>query len=101
MSRLRVCRTDELEPGDAVRVENEPPIAVFNVDGEFFATTDTCTHDESSLADGYVDGDIVECAWHMAKFCVRTGEVLSAPATVNLRSYSVDVVDDEIFVTVD
>jgi nitrite reductase/ring-hydroxylating ferredoxin subunit len=99
--RIRVCAVDELEPGEARQVDTTPPVAVFNVDGEFFATADTCTHEESSLADGYIDGDQVECSWHFAKFCIRTGAVLSFPATVALRTYETVIDDGDVFVLVD
>jgi nitrite reductase/ring-hydroxylating ferredoxin subunit len=101
MSRIRVCDVNEIQPGEAQRVEHEPPIAVFNVDGEFHATADTCTHDDSSLADGYIDGDQVECAWHFAKFCIRTGEVLSPPANRNIATYSVDIDDGVVYVNIE
>ena len=98
---LRACAAADLPPGEAIKVETTPPVAVFNVDGEFFATADTCSHDESSLSDGYIDDDIVECAYHFAKFCIRTGAVLSLPATRPLRSYAVKVEDGDVFVEVD
>jgi 3-phenylpropionate/trans-cinnamate dioxygenase ferredoxin component len=98
---IRVCHQDELPPGEAVQVPTTPPVAVFNVAGEFYATDDTCTHEESSLADGYIDGDVVECAFHFAKFCIRTGEVKSPPARSSLKTYPVRVDDTgEVFVSV-
>ncbi|MGY1806978.1 bifunctional 3-phenylpropionate/cinnamic acid dioxygenase ferredoxin subunit [Blastococcus sp. SYSU D00669] len=93
------CAVDDLPPGEVLPVPGTiPAIAVYNVDGEFFATDDTCTHEVSSLAEGYVDGDVVECAFHFAKFCIRTGAVLSFPATEPLGTYSVRVVDDKVHV---
>ena len=61
---------------------------MFNVDGEYYAIDDTCTHDKYSLADGYIDDDVVECALHMAKFSIRTGKALSLPATRDLVTLS-------------
>ena len=55
-------------------------VAVFNVAGEFFAIEDVCTHDGGELASGVIEGDQVICPRHGARFCVRTGEALSAPA---------------------
>lgn len=99
--RTRVCRVEELPDGEMCRVDCDPPVAVYNVDGEFHATADTCTHMESSLTeDGYLDGDVVECGWHMAKFCVRTGNPLMLPATEALPTYPVEVVDGHVFVDV-
>ncbi|WP_432842215.1 non-heme iron oxygenase ferredoxin subunit [Dactylosporangium sp. CA-092794] len=81
-------------------METEPPVAVFNVDGEYFAIDDTCTHDQSSLADGYIDGDVVECAWHFAKFSIRTGVVLSPPATRPVCAYRVQLRGDDVMVDI-
>jgi nitrite reductase/ring-hydroxylating ferredoxin subunit len=100
MSWVRAGDVKDIEPGEAVVIKTDPPVAVFNVDGEFLATADTCTHAESSLADGYVEGDQVECAWHMAKFCLRTGAALTLPATDPLDTYRTEVRDDQVFVDV-
>lgn len=98
MSWVRACGVKDLEPGEAVVVKVDPPVAVFNVDGEFLATGDTCTHAESSLADGYVEGDEVECSWHMARFCLRTGAALTLPATEALVTYRTEVRGDDVLV---
>ncbi|MEU9890946.1 bifunctional 3-phenylpropionate/cinnamic acid dioxygenase ferredoxin subunit [Sphaerisporangium sp. NPDC051011] len=101
MTWLRACTVDDLEDGDAFQVEIDPPIAVFNVDGHYFAIDDTCTHDKSSLADGYVDGGQVECSWHFAKFCIKTGAALTPPATVAVSTYDVRIDGDDVMVHVD
>lgn len=98
MTWTKACNTGDMEEGEGYQLQGERPIALFNVDDEYFAIDDTCTHDESSLADGYVDGDVVECAWHFAKFCIRTGAVLSPPATCGVSTYAVKVEGEEIFV---
>ena len=87
-----VCAVSELAPGDARVLEIEPPVAIFFVGGEYFATDDTCTHAQSSLADEYIEGQTVECEFHFAKFCLRTGAALTPPAVTPLRSYPVDIV---------
>ena len=95
---IAACTIDELPPGEVLRVDLDRPIAVYNVEGEFYATDDTCTHEVSSLADGYVDDDVVECAFHFAKFCIRTGKALSYPATEPLAVYRVQVMADKVYV---
>jgi nitrite reductase/ring-hydroxylating ferredoxin subunit len=100
MAWVRACGVEEIDPGEAVRVDADPPVAVFNVDGEFLATADTCTHADSPLSDGYVDGAEVECAWHSAKFCLRTGKALTLPATTGLATYATRVEDDVVFVDI-
>ncbi|HEX5367216.1 MAG TPA: bifunctional 3-phenylpropionate/cinnamic acid dioxygenase ferredoxin subunit [Acidimicrobiales bacterium] len=97
---VRACARGDVGPGEAVRVEIEPPVAVFNVDGELLATDDTCTHAQSSLADGYVEGDRVECSWHFATFCLRTGEALTLPARDPVRTHEVKVEGDDVYVLV-
>jgi nitrite reductase/ring-hydroxylating ferredoxin subunit len=97
---VEVCASVALPPGEAVVAPTQPPIAVFNVDGEFFATDDTCTHAQSSLAEGFIDGDTVECEMHFATFCIRTGAALTPPAVIPLKTYPVTVVDGSVFVAV-
>ncbi|MGE0304433.1 MAG: non-heme iron oxygenase ferredoxin subunit [Acidimicrobiia bacterium] len=100
--RVRACDLSELKPGEIRQAADDPRIAVYNVDGEIFATADLCTHDRSSLSqEGYLDGDQVECGWHMAKFCVRDGAVTAPPATEPLDTYRVCVDGADVYVVVD
>lgn len=93
---------DELSDGDMLSLNVDGSVvAIYNVGDEFFATSDTCTHMESSLAEGYLDDDVVECELHMARFCVRDGRALCLPATVDLKTYPVRVVGDRLQVYVD
>ena len=98
--RVRACTVGELAPGEARRIEGDdhPPVAVYNVDGEFFALDDTCTHEKFALTEGWVDGDVVECALHMARFCIRTGKALCLPANRDLASHPVEIVDGEVWI---
>ena len=96
------CAVGDLPPGEALLVEwgAGEPIALYNVDGKFFATSDTCTHSKSSLSeDGYLDGAVVECALHFASFCVRTGAVLGPPANGPLATFPVVVRDGRVYVS--
>jgi nitrite reductase/ring-hydroxylating ferredoxin subunit len=97
-SWVSACKADDLPEGEVMLLEVTPPIAVYNVGGEFFATDDTCTHEVSSLSEGYVDGDVIECAYHFAKFCIRTGAVLSFPATEPIGTYPVKVENGSVLV---
>jgi 3-phenylpropionate/trans-cinnamate dioxygenase ferredoxin subunit len=94
----RVGDRDSITPGEASVLAVDPPVAVWSVDGEIYATDDTCTHEMFSLAEGYLDGCEVECALHWAKFDVRTGAPVGLPAYPRLRSYPVQVTDGVIFV---
>ncbi|MFN0316886.1 MAG: non-heme iron oxygenase ferredoxin subunit [Burkholderiales bacterium] len=78
---VAVCAAGELEPGEHRVVEVDgAQIAVFNLAGEFHAIEDVCTHDGGTLTGGPVEGGQIVCPRHGARFCIRTGEALTAPA---------------------
>jgi 3-phenylpropionate/trans-cinnamate dioxygenase ferredoxin component len=101
-SVIEVCAVGDLPAGEALRVDGAPgqdAIAVFNVGGELFAVDDTCTHQDASLADGYVEADCtVECPLHATCFDLRTGRPTGPPAKVPVRTHAVTVHDGTIFV---
>lgn len=66
----------------------------------FYAVDDTCTHDDGPLADGFLDGNAIECPRHGARFDVTTGKVLCLPAAVGVRSYPVQVEGTDVKVSV-
>lgn len=74
-------------------------IAMANVDGEFFAIDDTCTHEQCSLGtEGLLDGNVVICGCHGANFDVTTGKVLALPAPSDVRSYETKVEDGKVYI---
>lgn len=75
---------------------NGKDVAVFNVDGEFYAVQASCTHAGGPLCEGSIWGEIVTCPWHASEFNVRTGEVVSPPAEEPLATYPVTVEDGMI-----
>ena len=100
MQKMRVCAASEMSDGDMRRVETRPAIAIYRVEGAFFATAATCTHMESCLTEGYLDDDVVECALHGAKFSVRDGRALALPATEALPTFVVEVSGSDVYVEV-
>ena len=100
-SSFRVGLLADLPPGEALRVaEVSPPVAVFHTeDGQLFAIDDTCTHQDASLADGWLEGCEVECPLHASRFDLRTGAVDAPPAKVGVRAHAVSVTDGEIWLT--
>ncbi|WP_026532573.1 bifunctional 3-phenylpropionate/cinnamic acid dioxygenase ferredoxin subunit [Arthrobacter sp. H41] len=95
----KACPLKDLAPGDALRLDTSPPIAVFHIEeGELFALDDTCTHQDASLADGWVEDCEVECPLHASKFNLRTGAVDAPPAKLPVRAHRVFVVDGDILV---
>ena len=98
---VAVASTDQVPPGQARRVVVKGnPIAVFNTGKEFLAVDDTCSHDEASLAEGELFGEIVECPLHGARFNIRTGKALSLPAVYPVRRYDVKIDGDQIQIEV-
>ena len=96
---LEVCPLAALPRGEVRRFESDPPIAVFHTDdGEVFAIDDTCTHQDASLADGWVEGCEVECPLHASRFDLRTGAVDAPPAKLPVRTHEVVISDGVISV---
>ncbi|WP_417234270.1 bifunctional 3-phenylpropionate/cinnamic acid dioxygenase ferredoxin subunit [Arthrobacter sp.] len=99
---IHVGPVDEIEEGEAKVIDGDDTgtgsdIAVFHSEeGGFYALDDECTHETASLADGWIEGGEVECPVHSARFCLKTGEALCLPATVNARTHKVEVRDGEI-----
>jgi len=73
-------------------------VCLYNLGGRVYATDDICTHEEASLADGYIEGDCIECPLHQARFHIPTGEVRAPPADTNLRVFPVRLEGGEILV---
>lgn len=96
--KIQLCKISEVPPGEMLRVDLEgvPPIVVYNIDGEFFATSNICTHATAFLTDGYLDGELVECPVHGGTFNVRSGEAVDFPCEIALKTYEVTVEDDTL-----
>lgn len=87
-----VAQAADIEPGEAIAVSlHGREIALFRVGDDFFATDNKCTHSGAPLADGYLDGDVIECPLHQGLFNVRSGSALCAPALKPVRTYPVRV----------
>jgi nitrite reductase/ring-hydroxylating ferredoxin subunit len=97
----KVATTSELQPGMAKLVEVAGrKIALFNVDGQFYALDNSCTHRGGPLSEGEVDGESVTCPWHGASFDLRTGQALSPPAPKGVTSFKVQVEGSDIKVEI-
>ncbi|GAA3670687.1 3-phenylpropionate/trans-cinnamate dioxygenase ferredoxin subunit [Lentzea atacamensis] len=95
---ITACAVDDLPAGESVRVSGDVAIAVFNADGEFYAIDDTCSHQDASLSEGWLEGCFVECPLHAASFDLRTGVPTCLPAKKPVRTYPVVVQDGVIYV---
>lgn len=94
---ITVAKTGELAPGQWRVVDADgTAIVVVNVDGDFFAIEDLCTHDGGQLTGGTVDGDEIVCPRHGARFCLRNGAALTPPAYEPTACFPVRVHEGEV-----
>ena len=97
---LFLCRTEDVAVGEILRVDppDHVPLAVYNLDGRIYVTDDTCSHGNASLADGEIDGDLVECPFHAGCFEIATGLPAGAPCTIPIRSYKTVIEDGAVHI---
>jgi 3-phenylpropionate/trans-cinnamate dioxygenase ferredoxin component len=85
MKFTRAARSSDVREGVILRCDIAGrSVALVKIQGQIYAFSRRCTHEEADLAEGFLDGYIVECPRHGAQFDVRSGEVLSLPATKRL-----------------
>jgi 3-phenylpropionate/trans-cinnamate dioxygenase ferredoxin subunit len=96
---VRVCKVSDLDdPGKMVVEVGDQLVALFHVDGRFYAIDDLCTHDGGPLADGELTDHVIICPRHGAKFDIRDGRALTMPATRATASHEVKVEGEDVFV---
>ena len=104
---IRVASLDDIPEGEGIAIDKSVTgtadnIALLRDDGgAVWALDDTCTHEEASLAEGWVEGGLVECPLHASKFCLKNGEVQGLPATRNTCPHRVEVRDGEVYLVPD
>jgi nitrite reductase/ring-hydroxylating ferredoxin subunit len=102
MGKIIVGKVSDFIPGKMHKVTIDgKDVLVVNIDGTYYAVNDTCTHAGASLSEGNLDGTVVTCGWHGAKFDCKTGKLSAFPAKVkDLNSYKVVIESENIFVEV-
>ena len=99
MAWTRIAAATQLQDDEVMPIAlGEVRLALFRSAGEFHVTDNVCTHQFALLSDGYVEDGCVECPLHQARFDLRTGEAMCAPATQPIRIYPVRVDGDDILV---
>lgn len=106
MNKIFLCQIDDIDEGEALRVEcgvnGIEALAVFNHEGTFFAMNDRCSHGNASMSEGYLEDDgTVECPLHAARFCLSTGKALCMPATEDIQTFPVQVEGDRLYVAME
>lgn len=101
MAWTRVAERAVLERESPMAVEvNGEDIALYWLDGQPFATSNTCTHAFARLSDGFLDGGCIECPIHQAQFDIRTGDAVAGPASAPLRTYPCRIAGEGIEIDV-
>lgn len=102
MGLVKLCETSDFDGEEKIQAELEghEPFAVYEIEGQYFVSDDTCSHGKASLADeGELDGFEIECTWHDGRFDVRTGEATAMPCTKPIQTYPVTVQGSEIYIS--
>lgn len=100
---VRVAAVGDVAPGEAIVIPREVAGTHDNValvrteGGDLFAVDNTCSHALASLAEGWVEGETLECPLHAAAFCLKTGTALTLPATEPVGTHEVQVRGDEVW----
>ena len=100
MGKIIAGKVSEIPPGKMIKISIDgKEIIVSNVDGDFYAVDDLCTHSGASLSEGSLEGCIITCGWHKAEFDCKTGKLVKFPAKIrDLASYNVTVESNNVFV---
>ncbi|MDX3905783.1 MAG: non-heme iron oxygenase ferredoxin subunit [Pigmentiphaga sp.] len=95
---IDVAAADEVPEDDVIGVQAAgKDVALYSVEGDFYATDNICTHGHARLCDGFLEGHEIECPLHQGKFDVRSGKALCAPLTEDIKTYPVKVEDGRIW----
>jgi len=98
---ITVADRSSVEIGNVIAVNaGDVDIALYNIDGQFYATHNVCTHAHALLSDGWLEGDIIECPLHGGRFEAKTGKGLGAPVTCDIKTFPVRIEGDAIQVKV-
>lgn len=100
MGKILAGKTSEITPGNMVTVESDgKAILVANVDGNYYAIDDVCTHQGASLSEGTIEGSTITCPWHGSTWDCKTGKLIAFASQLHdLASYKVVVESDSVFV---
>ena len=98
-SFIAVARQDELSPGKMMRVEiSGRRYLIAQVEDEYFAVDDNCSHEDSSLYLGCLQGDMIRCSLHGSRFSLRTGQPVEEPADEAIGTYALKLQDGQIWI---
>ncbi|VCU71003.1 Naphthalene 1,2-dioxygenase/salicylate 5-hydroxylase systems, ferredoxin component [Pigmentiphaga humi] len=89
---IDVAATDDVPEEDVIGVAAAgKDVALYSVEGEYYATDNLCTHGHARLCDGFLEGHEIECPLHQGRFDVRSGKAMCAPLTEDVKTYPLKV----------
>lgn len=98
---IHAADRDRVGEGEVIHVNVAgKPVALYVVDGEVYATAGLCSHQAIRLCDGFLEGHEIECPMHQARFDIRTGKALCAPATEDIAIYRARIEGEKVLVSV-
>lgn len=93
---------EDVPEGDVIGVKVAgKDIALYDVEGEVFATDNLCTHGAARMSDGFLEGREIECPLHQGRFDVCTGKAMCVPLTENIRTYPVKIENLRVMLKLD
>ncbi|MDH5184403.1 MAG: non-heme iron oxygenase ferredoxin subunit [Gammaproteobacteria bacterium] len=102
MAFIKLASTSDIKTGKMERYSHAGErILICHVDDGFYAVSDNCSHEDFSLYLGALHGEVVKCSLHGGKFNVKTGAPVEEPACIALRTYPLEVRDNDIYVDID
>ena len=98
---IDIVSKDDVPEDDVMGIDiNAKSIALYQVDGEIFATDNICTHGNARLCDGFLEGHEIECPLHQGKFDIRNGKAMCAPLTEDIQIYPVKIEGGRVYVEI-
>jgi nitrite reductase/ring-hydroxylating ferredoxin subunit len=96
-----ICKTGDVPENGVLRVivAGYPPLAVYHLDGCFYATDDRCSHGEASLSTGFIEGGSIVCPLHFGSFDIRTGNPVDAPCSREITAYNLIEQGDDLLLS--
>jgi nitrite reductase/ring-hydroxylating ferredoxin subunit len=98
-SFVSACAAADVPENGVISVEiGGEMVAVYNISGVFYATEARCTHGLANLADGILEGDVIECSFHFGAFHVPSGKAVQAPCSIPIKTFKTELRDGQVFV---
>jgi nitrite reductase/ring-hydroxylating ferredoxin subunit len=102
MPAVQVCAAADVPENSVISREvGDELVAIYNINGTYYATEARCTHGMADLADGTLDGEEIECTFHFGKFHVPSGKATESPCFIALKTFKTEVRDGQVFVDLD